>query len=84
VFAQYTVFCDRREKVQEAFKQAGIPTAVHYPVPLNKQPAYSQLCRNEHGCPEASKTAEKVMSLPMSSDLDLNDQKAIMQIVESW
>lgn len=78
VFAQYTVFCENREKVQEALTQAGIPTAVHYPVPLNSQPAYNRLCVNENGCPQASKTADKVMSLPMSADLNLNDQKAIV------
>jgi len=41
---------------------------VHYPVPLNEQPAYKHLC-----CPDctpiASKTAKRVMSLPMGADL---------------
>ena len=39
VFAQYTVFVQNCEEVQERLKATGIPTAVHYPVPLHKQPA---------------------------------------------
>ena len=68
VFAQYTVFMENREQLQEQLKAAGIPTAVHYPIPINEQPAYRHLC-----CPDctpiASKTAKRVMSLPMSVNL---------------
>lgn len=44
VFAQYAVFMDERETRQGKLKKPGIPTAVHYPVPLNAQPAYKHLC----------------------------------------
>ena len=37
VYAQYTVQVDRREEVQEKLKAAGIPTAVHYPIPLHRR-----------------------------------------------
>ena len=78
VFAQYTVFVDKRDEVQEALKQAGIPTAVHYPIPLNEQPAYRHLC-----CPESTPSsqlrASQVMSLPMSPDLSSEDQALIVE-----
>ncbi|MBC7285978.1 DegT/DnrJ/EryC1/StrS family aminotransferase, partial [Hoeflea sp.] len=38
-WAQYTIRVQRRDAVQAALKAAGIPTAVHYPLPLNRQPA---------------------------------------------
>src|SRR5690606_19164691 len=38
-WAQYTIQVDNRSEVQEKLKTEGIPTAVHYPIPLNKQPA---------------------------------------------
>lgn len=63
VFAQYTVFVKNREAVQEKLKTAGIPTAVHYPIPLNQQPAYRDLSVSE--MPIAARVAERVMSLPM-------------------
>lgn len=73
VYAQYTIRCMQREKVQEVCSGAGIPTAVHYPVPLNEQPAYSHLCCS--GCtPVASKLSKQVISLPMGPDL-LSDQQ---------
>jgi UDP-2-acetamido-2-deoxy-ribo-hexuluronate aminotransferase len=73
VFAQFTVLVRDRDAVQERLKQRGIPTAVHYPVPLNEQPAYARFC-----CPEctpvASSLGRQVMSLPFSADLRDEDQ----------
>src|SRR5687767_8791492 len=37
MFAQYTVFVDDRAAVQARLAARGIPTAVHYPLPLNEQ-----------------------------------------------
>ena len=79
VYAQYTVFLSDRDQVQERLKEAGIPTAVHYPVPLNEQPAYVDLC--EAGdTPVAKSAVQRVMSLPVGPDLNVKTQK---QIVES-
>ena len=38
-WAQYTLKVSDREKLQHKLKSSGVPTAVHYPLPLNKQPA---------------------------------------------
>jgi UDP-2-acetamido-2-deoxy-ribo-hexuluronate aminotransferase len=77
VFAQYTVFVDKRSDVQMNLSSRSIPTAVHYPVPLHKQAAYSALCRF-NALPVSERLAEQVMSLPMSPDLSLTDQAAIV------
>lgn len=72
VYGQFTVLCADREAVQSAFQKEGIPTAVHYPVPLNEQPAYKHLCCPD--CTPISKdAAQRVMSLPMSADLSVDD-----------
>lgn len=77
VFAQYTVILDHREEVRKKLSARGVPTAVHYPVPLNEQPAYS-----EHCCPEctpvASSMSRRVMSLPMSPDLSPDDLSRVV------
>lgn len=69
VYGQFTVFVEDRDQTQQRLGEAGVPTAVHYPIPLNEQPFYSRLC-----CPGvtpiASMMAKKVMSLPMSADMD--------------
>lgn len=69
VFAQYTVVVDDREQVQQALKEVGVPTAVHYPIPLNRQAAYQTLSR-AGDLSMSDRMAGKVMSLPMSADLD--------------
>jgi len=77
VFAQYTVFVDDRDELQAILKDKKIPTAVHYPVPMNFQPAYQKLCCPEC-CPESVKVAARVLSLPIYPYLD---DKLIQRIV---
>lgn len=77
VFAQYTVLLDDREAVQALLKESGIPTAVHYPVPLNEQPAYRHLCKPDETL-IAREIASRVMSLPMGADLDVETQSHII------
>jgi UDP-2-acetamido-2-deoxy-ribo-hexuluronate aminotransferase len=77
VWAQFTVFVDKRDAVQEALRQRGIPTAVHYPIPLNQQPAYAALCCPEC-CPDSNQVAARVLSLPMSADLTHAEQDRIV------
>ncbi|WP_033366115.1 DegT/DnrJ/EryC1/StrS aminotransferase family protein [Bordetella sp. FB-8] len=81
VFAQYTVLVDDREGLQAKLKDAGIPTAVHYPVPLNEQPAYRELCVSPIPTPKSEAIAKRVMSLPMSADLSADDQDRIVSAV---
>lgn len=78
VWAQVTVFVDQRARVQAALKDAGVPTAVHYPIPLNRQPAYEHLCCPD--CtPHAARAADRVLSLPFSADLTEADQDRVVQ-----
>lgn len=78
VFAQYTLFSNQREALQKRLADAGIPSSIHYPVPLNEQPAYMELCSSS--CtPVAKQAAKKVVSLPMSADLSYEDQLMIVK-----
>lgn len=77
VFAQFTILVDDRASYQEQLRESGVPTAVHYPMPLNEQPAYRDLCCP--GCtPISSRIANQVLSLPMSADLSVKDQNNIV------
>jgi UDP-2-acetamido-2-deoxy-ribo-hexuluronate aminotransferase len=77
IYAQYTILVPNRQALQKHLAESGIPTAVHYPVPLNEQPAYKHLC-----CPDCAPVAknlsERVMSLPMSAELTLEQQQYIV------
>jgi UDP-2-acetamido-2-deoxy-ribo-hexuluronate aminotransferase len=80
VYAQYTVRVTDRFAMQEKLKEAEIPTAVHYPIPLNKQPAVAD---NTVILPVGDKAAEQVMSLPMHPYMTATDQQAIYISLQS-
>ena len=76
VFAQYTILVRHRDTVQSRLAQYEIPTAVHYPTPLNHQAAYKALCCP--GCTPVSDDRSKcVLSLPMSVDLTDDQQRRV-------
>ena len=76
VWAQYTIRSESRDVLQEKLKIAGIPTAIHYPIPLNKQPAVADL---NAPLPVGDKIAHEVVSLPMHPYLDITSQLKIIK-----
>lgn len=80
VYAQYTVLVPSREALQTKLQAAGIPTAVHYPVPINAQPAYNTLCRSG-STPISDWMAKHVMSLPMGPDLSRDDMSHVISVL---
>jgi len=77
VWGQYTVRVADRARVQAVLAEAGIPTAVHYPKPLHRQPAYEKY-GDPASCPQALAAAQEVMSLPMSADLSDADRDRVV------
>jgi len=77
VWGQYTVRVADRARVQAVLTEAGVPTAVHYPKPLHRQPAYAHL-GDADSCPMAIAAADEVMSLPMSPDLSDADMDRVV------
>jgi UDP-2-acetamido-2-deoxy-ribo-hexuluronate aminotransferase len=63
----------RRQKVQSKLKEQGIPTAIHYPMPLHLQECFSYLGYKEGDFPMAEKVSKEIMSLPMNPYL--NDEE---------
>jgi UDP-2-acetamido-2-deoxy-ribo-hexuluronate aminotransferase len=79
VYAQYTVEVPERDKVEAAMKARGIPTAVHYPIPLHLQPVFANLGYRKGDFPIAEKAGDRVMSLPMHPYLSEADQNKVVQ-----
>ncbi len=77
VFAQYTIQVNDRDGLQQRLKEQGIPTAVHYPVPLHLQPVFAGLGLKEGSYPVAEAAARRVLSLPMHPYLSEADQHRI-------
>jgi UDP-2-acetamido-2-deoxy-ribo-hexuluronate aminotransferase len=66
--AQFTVFVENREVIQKSLRDKGVPTAIHYPLPINFQPAYEDSKSMKHTV-NSIWASNHVMSLPMSPDL---------------
>ena len=75
VFAQYTIQVSNREQTQASLQKAGIPTAIHYPTPLNLQPAVADESVN---LPISDELAKKVVSLPFYPGLNQEQQQYIV------
>lgn len=79
-FAQYTLQVENRSYFQEQLTKAGIPTAVHYPVPLSQQPIFADQYRS---CdyPMVEEVSTKVISLPMHPYLSFETIKNICDYI---
>jgi len=69
-FAQYSVRVQNRDDVQAKLKEQGIPTAVHYPMPLHLQEAFAYLGYEKGDFPVSEMVSNEIMSLPMNPYLD--------------
>jgi UDP-2-acetamido-2-deoxy-ribo-hexuluronate aminotransferase len=83
VYAQYTLQADDREAVTAALNAKDIPTAVHYPIPLNRQTAYAKFCCPD--CtPNADRAAARVFSLPMHPYLSEADADTVVDALSDY
>uniref|UniRef100_UPI003782F1C2 DegT/DnrJ/EryC1/StrS family aminotransferase n=1 Tax=Prosthecobacter sp. TaxID=1965333 RepID=UPI003782F1C2 len=78
-FHQYVVRCERRDTLLRHLENAGIPVAVHYPVPLHQQPAFGA----NSTFPTAEAAAETVLSLPLHPHLSEEAVNAVCEVIET-
>jgi dTDP-4-amino-4,6-dideoxygalactose transaminase len=83
VWAQYTIKLADRDRVASALKAAGVPTAVYYPAPLHRQPAYRNYPCAPAGAPVSEELSRTVLSLPMHPYLDAPTQDRIVAAVRA-
>ena len=80
VYAQYTVQIEKRDQVQARLLERGVPSAVHYPLPIHLQPVFAGLRLARGSFPLSEAAAGRVLSLPMHPYLTSEQQS---QVVES-
>lgn len=78
-YALFTVRVKNRDAVQAAMKAAGIPTAVHFPTPLNKQPSLA----SGVALPVGDKMAEETMTLPTYPYLTKEDIQKVVDALQA-
>jgi len=65
-FAQYSIRVKSRDKLQKALREEGIPTAIHYPMPLHLQECFDYLGYKRGDFPIAEEVSSEIISLPMN------------------
>jgi len=69
VYCLYTIRSEDRDGLQRALESAGIPTAVHYPLPIHLMPAYADARYKAGDFPCAEACAQSVLSLPLHAHM---------------
>ncbi|MDA8605871.1 DegT/DnrJ/EryC1/StrS family aminotransferase [bacterium] len=83
VFHQYTIRVEasRRDAMHEHLKLKGIPTGVYYPIPGHAQKAFASFDYEISGFRESSRAASEVLSLPMHTELNEQQQNYICDAI---
>jgi UDP-2-acetamido-2-deoxy-ribo-hexuluronate aminotransferase len=78
VYAQYAILVNNREEVIFRLQRSGVPTAIHYPMPIHKQVAYLD---KKYNLPVSEYVANRILCLPMHPYLDRHDQDTVVQSI---
>ena len=84
VFAQYTIRTPSRDELAAHLNGNGVPTAVHYQIPLHLQEAFQGLGYKTGDFPASEAAAREVVSLPMSAYLSESDQDEVIRQVRRF
>lgn len=80
----YTIRAEKRDELQQYLKEKGIGSAVYYPVPLYKQPAYKGMGLRPQDFPNAEKAAKEVLSIPMFPELTEEEVQRVCETIRDF
>ena len=83
MYAQYSVRVKNREAMIQKLNDAGVPTAVHYPIPLHLQEALGYLGYKKGDFPISEQVGVEIMSLPMSPFLTEEQQTFVVNTIKA-
>lgn len=85
VYHQYVVKVkDGRDELLKFLHEKGVGAAVHYPLPIHRQPLYQRLGYPEDMCPNSVELSKVVLSLPVHPALKEDELRYICEAVERW
>jgi len=83
VFHQYAICINRNDMGRDSFAKIlhdnGIGTAVHYPIPIHKQPLYQK--SHDYNCPISETLSREILSLPVYPDLSADERAFIVETI---
>lgn len=82
IYYQYVIKTPKRDELKSYLQGLGIGTAVHYPLPIHKQPCYQQY--SDLSLPEVERLSRQILSLPLGFGVDLEYQKFVAEKINKW
>lgn len=76
-WAQYSIRVKNRDVLQVKLKEAGVPTAIHYPLPLHLQECFEYLGYKKGDFPVSELVSKEILSLPMNPYITIDEIKYI-------
>ena len=88
VFHQYVLKVEAscrldRDELADRLTEQGVGVAVHYPIPIYRQPLYKELGYGGTVCPNTEAACRRVLSLPVHPLVDKKDIKYLLGVLES-
>ena len=68
-----------RDSFAKVLLDNGIGTAVHYPIPIHKQPLYRNTAGSQ--CPVSESLSKEILSLPVYPDLKTDERKFVVETI---
>lgn len=84
VFNQYTLRVRNRDRLRDHLSNAGVGSAVYYPLPLHLQPCFRYLGHDQGDFPEAERAAGEVLSIPVHPELTADQREYVATSVETF
>ena len=86
VYHQYTVqlAVEKRDQVQAALKERGIPSMIYYPLPLQQQEAFKPITRAAESLDMAEQLAYSVLSLPIHTEMTPEQQDLVIERIKEF
>jgi dTDP-4-amino-4,6-dideoxygalactose transaminase len=78
----FVVLTSQRDQLRDHLRTAGIPTLIHYPVPLPKQKAFQEF--SPARCPNADSICSRVMSLPIHASMTDGQVERVIETVQQF
>ena len=86
VYHQYTLKIKdgTRDELKKYLEDWNIPAMIYYPIPLHLQKAFLQIARQGGELDISEKLSQTVLSLPMHTELDLEQQNYIIEKIRHF
>ena len=80
----YVIRTPQRDELLDHLRTHGIGAGIHYPLPLHRQPAYSELGYAEGSLPVTETVAATCLSLPLYPEMSIADQDRVIAAVREF